>query len=103
MSDISKYGSEGEDETYMEDVDSNGFRHKYRDETWSQKCFTYDPKPQEFLGRRETMQFFHHLPSILQLFELFWPYTLMQKIVMETNRYATERLDVMENTQGGGE
>jgi hypothetical protein len=83
------------------DVLKDGIRHAYRDETWSQKSFTYYPKPQEFLGRKGTMQFFYNLPSILQLFELFWPYTLLRRIVTETNHYATEYLDVSGNIQGG--
>jgi hypothetical protein len=70
-SDISEYGSTGEEETNMEEALRDGIRHAYRDETWSQKSFTYDPQLQEFLGRRGTMQFFYNLPSILQLFELF--------------------------------
>jgi hypothetical protein len=37
----------------------------------------------------------------LQLFELFWPKTLLKKIVIETNRYATHPLDAMDNTMGG--
>jgi hypothetical protein len=61
--DISEYDSE--DDTNVGDVVSDGIRHEYRYATWSQKSFTYDPKPQEFLGRRRTIQFFHHLPSIL--------------------------------------
>jgi hypothetical protein len=95
------YSSEDEDDANMGDVGSDGFKHKYRDETWSQKCFTYDPKSQQFIGRREIMQFFHHIPTILQLFELFWPLALMQNIVMETNRYATEHLDEVGNIQEG--
>jgi hypothetical protein len=55
----------------MGDVVSDGFSHEYWDDTWSQKCFTYNPKPQEFLSRRRMMQLFHHVPTILQLFKLF--------------------------------
>jgi hypothetical protein len=40
------------------------------------------------------------MPTILQLFEVFWPLALMQNIVIETNRYAMERLDAHGNTQG---
>jgi hypothetical protein len=32
-----------------------------------------------------TTKFFAHIPSILTLFELFWPFYLMRKIVIETN------------------
>jgi hypothetical protein len=47
------------------------------------------------------MRFFEHVPTILQLFEFFWPFNLMPKIVIEANCYATERIDVAGNTQGG--
>jgi len=36
----------------------------------------------------------------MQLFSLFWPYTLLRKIVVETNRYATA-LDEHGKTEGG--
>jgi hypothetical protein len=43
------------------------------------------------------MQFFEYVLTILQLFEFFWPFNLMQKIVMETNRSATKKIDAAEN------
>jgi hypothetical protein len=95
MSEISDYDSEDEDEENMGGGVSDALKHKYRDETWTWRSFTYDPKPQEFTGRR---QYFHHMSTILQLFELFWPLALMQNIVGETNRYATEHLDAHGNT-----
>jgi hypothetical protein len=48
-----------------------------------------------------TTQFFAHMPSILTLFELFWPFNVMSKIVIETTRYATHVIDALGNTQGG--
>jgi hypothetical protein len=45
--------------------------------------------------------FFAGIPTILQLFDLFWPRTLLCKIVTETNRYATQPLDTQRNTMGG--
>jgi hypothetical protein len=53
-------------------VENNGVKHAYRDETWSQ-----------------------------DFFELFWPFTMLRKIVFETNRYATHSLDALGNTMGG--
>jgi hypothetical protein len=99
---ISEYELEDEEDDTMGDVGSNGVKHAYQDETWSQQFFTYDPKPQEFLGKRGTSRFFDHIPNILQLFDLFWPFSLLCKIVYETNRYATHPLDVHGNTMGGG-
>jgi hypothetical protein len=103
MNDISQYGSDEEDDATGRNVGSEAVKHAYRDETWSQKCFTYDPKPRAFVGRRGTQRFFERMPTILQLFELFWPFNLLCKIIIETNRYATEPLDARGNTRGGAE
>jgi hypothetical protein len=46
------------------------------------------------------MQFFYNLLTILQLIKFFWPFTLLRRIVMETNRYATKCLDASGNTWG---
>jgi hypothetical protein len=100
-SDLSDYDSEGADDTNTMNVGSEALKHAYRDETWSQRSFTYDPKPREFLGRRGTQKFFAHMPTLLQLFELFWPFNLLRKIFIETNRYATEPLNAQGSTRGG--
>jgi hypothetical protein len=100
-SEISENETKEENNGNIVNVGSKALKHAYRDETWSHKSFTYDPKPREFIGRRGTMQFFERLPTILQLFEFFWPFNLLQKIVTETNRYAIEPLDVHGNTRGG--
>jgi hypothetical protein len=100
ISDISEYESEEEDDANTGNERSEASKHAYRDETWSQKCFTYDPKPQAFVRRRGTQQFFHYMPTILQLFELFWPFNLLWKIVIETNHYAMKLLELKE-IQGG--
>jgi hypothetical protein len=101
-SEISEYEMEEEDATNVGDSMTEGVKHAYRDETWSQSFFTYEPKPSDFVGRRSTTQFFHNLPTILQLFDLFWPSTVLRKIVIETNHYATMVADALGNTQGGG-
>ena len=51
----------------------------------------------------DTTKFFVHIPSILTLFELFWPFNLMSKIVIETSFYATHVVDAFGNIRGGGE
>jgi hypothetical protein len=102
VSDISEYETDEDEDGNSGLGDVSGVQHAYGDETWSTKFFTYDPKPKEFLGRMGTTKFFAHIPSILTLFELFWPFTLMHKIVIETNRYATHVLDALGNTRGGG-
>ena len=68
-------------------------RHEFQDSTWSQEFFMYDPKPREFTGS--------HYSTILQLFDLFWPHTLLHKIVKETNHYTIQLLDVQGNSMGG--
>ena len=98
-SEIYKYEIEEEDTVNTWNVESEVLEHACRDETWSQKCFIYDPKPRKFIGRRGIMQFFERIPTILQLFELFWPFNLLCKIVTETNRYATEPSDAHGNTR----
>jgi hypothetical protein len=99
--DISEYDIEEDEGANSGDGDLNGIKHLFRDDTWNTKYFTYDPKPKDFTGRIGTSQFFEHTPTILTLFELFWPFNLLRKIVMETNRYATHVLDAMGNTRGG--
>jgi hypothetical protein len=101
-SEISEYEMEEEDATNVGDLVTEGIKHAYRDETWSQSFFTYEPKPRGFVGRRGTVQFFHNLPTILQLFDLFWPSTVSRKIVIETNHYATMVLDALGTLGGGG-
>jgi hypothetical protein len=98
--DISEYETEEEADANTEDGDMSVVKHVYRDETWSTKFFTYDPKPKEFIGRRDTIKFFAHMPSLLTLFELFWPFNLLHKIVLETNRYASYVLDALGNMRG---
>jgi hypothetical protein len=72
----------------------------YRDSTWNQDHFTYEPKPKEFNGVSTPNVFWYRFPTFLQLFELFWPHSLCRRIVHETNRYAMEREN--EGTTRGG-
>jgi hypothetical protein len=53
-SDILEYETEEEEDALMGDVATNGVRHVFCDEIWSQSSFTYDPKPRDFIGRRST-------------------------------------------------
>jgi hypothetical protein len=95
------YDTEEEDDAQMGDMINEGLKHAYGDETWTQQSFTYVSKPKAFIGRRDTMQSFEHFPTILQLFEFFWPFNIIRKIVIETNHYATKRIDATRNTRGG--
>jgi hypothetical protein len=47
--------------------------------------------------RKAPTPFFYHIPSILQLLELFWPFNFLRKIVIVTNRYATHPLEALRN------
>jgi hypothetical protein len=100
-SNASDYESQEQEDANTVVEDFNGMRHLYRDETWLQKHFTYSPKPMDFIGRRGTTQYFHHVPSPLHLFQLFWTDVMLNKIIDETNRYATQPLDALGNTMGG--
>jgi hypothetical protein len=76
-------------------------RDEFQDHTWSQEFFIYDPKPRKFTSSRGPTTFFVGIPTLLQLFDLFWPCTLLHKIVVETNRYATHPLDAQGKTMEG--
>jgi hypothetical protein len=87
-SSIAEYETDLEDDADNENVNCDGIKHMFRDETWSQNNFTYDPPRMAFSGRQGTTRTFHRMPTMLALWELFWPYNILRKIVEETNRYA---------------
>jgi hypothetical protein len=101
FTDMLDSGTEEEGNANRGADDVNAVKYMYRDETWSQKFFTYDPKRIDFVGSRGTTQDFEEVPSVASLFDLFWPVMLLLKIVIETNRYASHPLDAMGNTMGG--
>jgi hypothetical protein len=81
--------------------DSTDVAWRYREETWSKCHFTYDPLRIPFLGRRGPRgDYGNGMPTFLHLFSLFWPYSVLRKIVVETNKYAMEP-DGRGNTTGG--
>ena len=49
------------------DINVNGIRHIYCDETWSQNHSTCEPSPLQFEGGGETINFTNIFPTILQL------------------------------------
>ena len=74
----------------------------YRDQTWNQDHATYIVDPIEFNGAGVgASSFLHIFPTFLQLWELFWPSTLLSSIVRETNRYATTPMGDGGRTMGG--
>jgi hypothetical protein len=65
--------------------DRNGVKFMYRNGTWNLDNFIYEPKCMEF--RRDSIPnvFWYCFPKFLQLFELFWQYSLCWRIVHKTN------------------
>jgi hypothetical protein len=87
-------------------VDKSSVNWIYRDETWSQDNFKYDPEPIEFTGfggpkkRLGGETGWALFPTFMQLFKLFWPDNRLKKIVVENNRYARV-VDAEGKTKGG--
>jgi hypothetical protein len=81
---IPEYEIDMGDDANNENVDCNEIKHLWND-TWSRNNFTYDPPLMAFLGRQGTTCNFHRMPSMLILWELFWPINLLRRIVEETN------------------
>lgn len=74
-----------------------GLKWEYRDETWGDSNFSYNPQPKIFSGpRKGSTTNFRGLPTFNALFALFWTPAMLSAIVLETNRYASSPLD------GGG-
>jgi hypothetical protein len=56
-SSIPDYEIDVEDDANNENSDCDGIKHMFRDETWSQGNFTYDPPRMPFLGARYNAAF----------------------------------------------
>ena len=56
------------------EIDVNSVHWHYRDETWSQSHFTYDPPRRAFIRRRGPVKHYHSMPTFLQPIDLFWTY-----------------------------
>jgi hypothetical protein len=59
-SSILDYETDVEDDADNENGDCNGINHMFRNETWSQTNFTYDPPCMPFLGRQDNAKFFQN-------------------------------------------
>jgi hypothetical protein len=57
---IPDYETSVKDDEDNENSDCNGIKHMFRDETWSQTNFTYDPPCMPFLGRQDNAKFFQN-------------------------------------------
>ena len=91
---------EGDGEALGAEGDTNTIKYMYRDATWNKTHSFYDPEPMPFTGSLGSNFFWNHMPTMMQLFEIFWPFNVLERIVSETNHYATKR-DVNGKTMGG--
>jgi hypothetical protein len=90
--------NEDDDNTTEDALD---LKYRYREETWSKNNFTYNPPRMPFRGSRGLKrQYINGMPTFMHLFSLFWPYSMLKKIVRETNCYASE-IDDTGKTIGG--
>lgn len=97
----SKGAYEGDDSSDGVDLDNpDSVKHKFQSSTWLHLNSTFSPPPKVFVGASRPTAKFLVMPTFMQLLSLFWPYTLLRKIVIESNRYATT-LDENGNTRGG--
>jgi hypothetical protein len=72
----------------------------FADARWKKEQFHYKPHPQEFSGPSLGLKRnWDKIPTMLQLFGLFWTRDTLRKICVETNRYAREKL-TRENANG---
>lgn len=79
-----------------------GIKWDFRDETWGNPNFSYNPAPLPFSGpKKGPTSTWRVLPTFRGLFALFWTPVIMSAIVVETNRYANTPVDERGNTRGG--
>jgi hypothetical protein len=72
-------------------LDPNSTAHLFRDSTWSQSTNTFSPEPLPYSGGPAGLRHeYTRMPTYLHLFGLFWTHTVLNRICVETNRYARE-------------
>ena len=94
------FGSDVNDDNIMP-LDVDDPRHIFRNATWNQTDFSYDPAQIQFQGNGGTRGFYDVMPTLLQFWELFWPATIMRTIVRESNKYAETIMNAFGHTMGG--
>jgi hypothetical protein len=62
-----------------------GIKYVHCDIIWKQEHFTHDPKPQDFIEVSKPNFVWNHFPTMMQLFDLFGSFNILQDIVNETN------------------
>ena len=77
-----------------------GTRWDFREGTWKNPNFMFDPMPRPISGLGKGPKFLYNtLSTFLTLFELFWSIVILNAIVNETNKYATV-VDPLGRTKG---
>jgi hypothetical protein len=71
--------------------DPTSTQHLFREGTWSQSSNTFSPEPLPYSGGPRGLKHdYTRMPTYLHLFGLFWTHTVLNRICVETNRYAQE-------------
>jgi hypothetical protein len=76
---------------------------RFSPQTWNKETHVYANPPLPFTGPEPGCKHpYGRVPSIMGLFDKFWSQKLQRRIIKETNRYASEVLDVKtQQTRGG--
>jgi hypothetical protein len=70
-------------------VDATSTQHLFWEGTWSQSSNSFLPEPSPYSGGPSGLkQEYTRMPTYLHLFGLFWTHTVLNRICVETNRYA---------------
>lgn len=54
-----------------DDEDVNSIKYRFRDETWGKANFTYNPKPNEFIGSSKPTKEYRRIPTYTHFFSFF--------------------------------
>jgi hypothetical protein len=72
-------------------LDANSTQHLFRKGIWLQSSNTFSPEPLPYSGGPSGLKHeYIRMPTYLHLFGLFWTHTVLNRICVETNRYAQE-------------
>ena len=73
-------------------VAETSVKYLFHDSTWKKDHVKYDLEPSEFTRVHGNIYFWNKVSTMLQLFEIFWPYNVLRDIFIEANCYDTEDL-----------
>jgi hypothetical protein len=98
-------GTEGEPgiATGLENILDDPLLIRFGSNTWKKEAHMYGNLPLPFTGPELGCTHpYGRLPSILGLFDKFWSQKMQKRIVRESNRYASEVIDVTDGRTRGG-